>query len=97
MGPRPYLRGEICGANLTLWLNRAFYTNRLCNVAKGHEKEFESRFEGRAGLVDKMPGFIRFEILKPIQSDYYVVLTCWENRDAFRAWTESREFQEAQP
>ena len=69
-------------------------SNRI-QVAKGHEKEFESRFEGRAGLVDKMPGFIRFELLKPIQSDYFVVHTYWENPDAFHAWTESTEFQEA--
>ncbi|MFQ5684710.1 MAG: antibiotic biosynthesis monooxygenase family protein [Candidatus Binatia bacterium] len=69
-------------------------SNRI-PVTKGHEKEFESRFEGRAGLVDKMPGFIRLEILRPIRSDYYVVLTYWENAKAFHAWTESPEFQEA--
>ncbi len=69
-------------------------SNRI-QVAKGHEKEFESRFEGRAGLVEKMPGFVRLEILRPVQSDYYVVLTYWDNADAFRAWTESPEFREA--
>ena len=69
-------------------------SNRI-QVAKGHEKEFESRFEGRAGLVDKMPGFIRFELLKPIKSDYFVVHTYWENPDAFHVWTESPEFKEA--
>ena len=69
-------------------------SNRI-QVAKGHEKEFEERFQGRAGLVDKMPGFIRLEILKPIKSDYYVVLTYWESSDAFHAWSESPEFKEA--
>ena len=69
-------------------------SNRI-QVAKGHEKEFEERFQGRAGLVEKMPGFIRLEILKPIKSDYYVVHTYWENADAFHAWSESPEFKEA--
>lgn len=69
-------------------------SNRI-NVAEGHEKEFEDRFKGRAGLVDKMPGFVRLEILRPIKSDYYVVLTHWEDEASFRAWTESPEFQEA--
>jgi heme-degrading monooxygenase HmoA len=69
-------------------------SNRI-NVADGHEKEFEDRFQGRAGLVEKMPGFVRLEILRPIKSDYYVVLTHWEDEASFRAWTESPEFQEA--
>ena len=42
-------------------------SNRI-QVSQGFEKEFEERFAGRAGLVDKMPGFIRFEILRPIKS-----------------------------
>lgn len=69
-------------------------SNRI-PVAKGHEREFEARFEGRAGLVEKMPGFIRLEVLKPIKSEYYVVLTYWESPEAFQAWTESKEFAEA--
>ena len=69
-------------------------SNRI-QVSQGFEKEFEKRFAGRAGLVDKMPGFIRLEILRPIKSDYYVVLTHWEDEASFRRWTESKEFQEA--
>ncbi len=69
-------------------------SNRI-KVAQGHEKEFEDRFAGRAGLVEKMPGFIRLEILRPVKSDYYVVLTHWEDESSFHAWTESPEFQEA--
>jgi heme-degrading monooxygenase HmoA len=69
-------------------------SNRI-KVAAGCEKEFEERFSGRAGLVDKRPGFIRLEILRPLKSDYYVVLTHWQDEQSFRAWTESAEFQEA--
>jgi len=69
-------------------------SNRL-QVAKGHEKEFEERFEGRARLVENMPGFVRLEILRPIKGDYYIVLTHWRDEASFQAWTESAEFREA--
>lgn len=55
---------------------------------------FEERFRTRAGLVDSMPGFIRNEVLRPIrQGDPYIVLTYWDNMEAFQAWTESDAFK----
>jgi heme-degrading monooxygenase HmoA len=69
-------------------------SNRI-QVAKGHEEEFEKRFEGRARLVENMAGFVRLEILRPLKSDYYVVLTHWQDEASFHAWTESAEFKEA--
>ena len=64
-------------------------------VAKGFEKEFEERFRNRAGLVEKMAGFSGFELLRPIKGDCYLSKTSWESYDAFKAWTESAEFEEA--
>lgn len=79
-------------------------SNRI-KVASGYEREFEQRFEGRARLVETQPGFVRLEILRPVNvelhgqtqggSEYYVVLTYWENKDAFVRWTESAAFREA--
>jgi len=69
-------------------------SNRI-QVAKGQEKDFEARFEGRAGLVENMPGFVRLEILRPIKSDCYVVLTHWRDEASFHAWTDSAAFKEA--
>jgi len=69
-------------------------SNRI-QVAKGQERAFEQRFEGRARLVETMPGFVRLEILRPVKGDYYVVLTTWESAKDFEAWTESPEFREA--
>jgi heme-degrading monooxygenase HmoA len=69
-------------------------SNRI-QVAKGHEQEFEKRFEGRARLVETMPGFVRLEIHRPIKSDYYCVVTHWRDEASFRAWTDSAEFKEA--
>ncbi len=64
-------------------------------IAKGHEQEFEKRFERRLGAVDKMPGFIRNEILRPIMGDYYIIMTYWESQAAFEAWTQSESFRQA--
>src|SRR5574337_171564 len=64
-------------------------------ITKGYEQEFEKRFEQRLGAVDQMPGFIRNEILRPILGDYYVVLTYWESKEAFEAWTQSESFRQA--
>lgn len=64
-------------------------------VAKGYEREFEKRFEQRLGAVDKTPGFIRNEVLRPVVGDHYVVLTYWESKEAFEAWTQSESFRQA--
>ena len=55
---------------------------------------FEDRFSQRAGAVDKMPGFIRNLVLRPsTPDDPYVVMTMWESKQAFEAWTQSDAFR----
>ena len=68
--------------------------NRI-SVAKGCEAAFEERFKNRLRKVDKMPGYIRNEVLRPVGGEPYVVLTHWQNKESFEAWTESEEFKEA--
>ncbi|MEJ2059413.1 MAG: antibiotic biosynthesis monooxygenase [Gammaproteobacteria bacterium] len=63
-------------------------------VAEGWEQDFETRFRNRAGQVDKQPGFVRMEILKPQTPDTpWVVLTHWESEQAFRNWVGSEDFK----
>ncbi|SCX93261.1 Heme-degrading monooxygenase HmoA [Thiohalorhabdus denitrificans] len=64
-------------------------------VAEGWEEAFEERFRNRAGQVEQQPGFVRMEILRPVESGPYVVKTYWESMAAFRAWTESEDFRAA--
>ena len=68
--------------------------NRI-HVASGYETEFEERFKNRAGLVEKMHGFIRNELLRPIKGDSYIVMTHWQSQEAFEAWTQSASFKES--
>jgi heme oxygenase (mycobilin-producing) len=63
-------------------------------VAKGWEETFEERFRQRAGQIDKQPGFVSMQILKPQSDDTpYVVLTTWQDKAAFDAWVGSEDFK----
>ena len=65
-------------------------------VASGWEEQFEARFRRRAGQVDKQPGFVRMDILRPVDADSpYVVLTSWEDEAAFDNWVGSEDFKRA--
>lgn len=68
--------------------------NRLF-VNPEHKDAFEARFRDRASLVETMPGFVSFHLLRPTQDDApYVVMTFWESHAHFTAWTESESFKE---
>ena len=63
-------------------------------VTSEYAEAFEERFSDRAALVDGMPGFVSFRLLRPTKADDpYVVMTFWESHDHFIAWTESAEFK----
>jgi heme oxygenase (mycobilin-producing) len=70
----------------------------VCNripVNPEHAAAFEERFASRANLVDGMPGFVSYQLLRPTsEGDPYVVMTFWESEADFKAWTESPSFRE---
>ena len=58
-------------------------------------EQFEARFRERAGLVDQMPGFLQNYVLRPTrEGEPFIVLTLWESREAFEAWTQSDAFRQ---
>jgi len=62
-------------------------------VKPEYAEAFEQRFRDRAGLVDKMPGFISNYVLRPVnEGDPYVVFTYWNSRQDFITWIRSDEF-----
>ncbi len=69
-----------------------------CNripVNPDHAAAFEKIFEERAALVDGMPGFVSFQLLRPTKpEDPYVVMTFWESEDHFNGWVQSEEFKQ---
>ena len=59
---------------------------------------FMERFQDRASLVDNMPGFVSFTLLKPIsEEDPFVVETWWESKAHYEGWTQSEEFKQGHP
>lgn len=63
-------------------------------VKPEYRDALEERFRQRAGEVDKMPGFIRTQVLRPDDPEVpFVVVTEWESKEAFEAWTRSEAFQ----
>jgi len=68
-------------------------TNRIW-VTEEYEADFEQRFQNRAGQIEKQPGFVRMQILKPTSENTpYVVLTTWESQDVFKQWIGSDDFK----
>jgi len=68
--------------------------NNIPVTEEGREL-FESRFQNRAGLVEKEPGFAAIRILRPLDSDTYVILTMWEDESAFTNWQSSQAYSHA--
>jgi heme-degrading monooxygenase HmoA len=62
-------------------------------VGREYAEAFERRFRERAGLVDKMPGFVSNMVLRPVNDgDPYVVFTVWDSRQDFLDWVRSDAF-----
>jgi heme-degrading monooxygenase HmoA len=56
-------------------------------VPEGAGPELEKRFAARHGSVDSAPGFLGFELLRPVKGENrYFVYTKWESEEAFQAW-----------
>lgn len=50
-------------------------------------EELERRFAARAGAVEKSPGFLGFQLLRPTGGeDRYFVVTHWADEESFAAW-----------
>jgi heme oxygenase (mycobilin-producing) len=56
-------------------------------VPDGAGPELEKRFAARMGAVDSAPGFLGFELLRPVSGETrYFVYTRWESDEHFQAW-----------
>ncbi|MDF0532202.1 antibiotic biosynthesis monooxygenase [Tsukamurella sp. 8F] len=57
------------------------------HVPEGAGDELEKRFANRAHAVENSPGFLGFQLLRPVKGDdRYFVVTEWESEEAFTAW-----------
>ncbi|WP_257349411.1 antibiotic biosynthesis monooxygenase family protein [Pseudalkalibacillus decolorationis] len=56
---------------------------------------FEDRFKERAGLVEKEPGCEGLAILRPLDTETYVIATMWKDERDFEAWRSSSSYEKA--
>jgi heme oxygenase (mycobilin-producing) len=57
-------------------------------VPDGGGPELERRFAARLHAVEHQPGFLGFELLRPVAGESrYFVYTKWESEEAFQAWS----------
>ncbi len=65
-------------------------------VSEGNGERFIEGFRHRLRLVDQMPGFRGFELLRHRdEPNKFIVVTRWERWEDFVAWTESEQFHQA--
>jgi heme-degrading monooxygenase HmoA len=58
-------------------------------VPEGAGPELEKRFAARADAVKDSPGFLGFELLRPVAGENrYFVYTRWETEEDFQAWAQ---------
>ncbi|MFE0024734.1 antibiotic biosynthesis monooxygenase family protein [Amycolatopsis sp. NPDC059021] len=56
-------------------------------VPEGAGPELEKRFAARLHSVDDQPGFLGFELLRPVSGESrYFVYTKWETEEHYQAW-----------
>src|SRR5207245_9455108 len=76
--------GGVHGTNLG---RMAVVKINAIEVPEGAGSELEKRFANRLHAVDGQPGFLGFELLRPVAGEQrYFVVTRWESDDAFKAW-----------
>jgi heme oxygenase (mycobilin-producing) len=54
---------------------------------------FEYQFKNRQRMIENQPGFVAIRVLRPQSSNTYVILTLWENKQAFENWKSSESFK----
>ena len=57
------------------------------DVPDGSGPELEKRFAARQGAVEGSPGFLGFELLRPVAGETrYFVYTKWESEEDYQGW-----------
>ena len=68
--------------------------NRL-PVKEGAAGLVVERFANSRGSVQGFPGFVSMEVLSSEGADEVLVITRWQDKDAFDSWVMSDEFKKA--
>lgn len=76
-------------------MKKNFVAINYINCKPDYQMRFEELFATRAQAIDKMPGFLNMNVLKPQQTgEPYLIISYWDSEDAFKSWTTSPAFLE---
>lgn len=76
-------------------MNKNFVAINYISCKQDYQQRFEELFKSRAHAIDRMPGFKDMQVLKPSKDwEDYLIVSFWENEEAFSQWTSSQEFIE---
>jgi len=89
--PRGY---EVISSLGTLQENGYFVFNNIPVTDEGRPV-FEHSFTERAGAIESEIGFIAFRLLRPLDSDTYIVMTEWSESTYYTRWKNSSSFDKA--
>ncbi|KUP09165.1 hypothetical protein Q73_03580 [Bacillus coahuilensis m2-6] len=89
--PRSY---EVIDASGALRENGFVVMNNIPVTDEGRPV-FEDRFKSRARAIESVPGFIAIRVLRPLNSDTYIILTQWDDKEAFKNWQSSQAYNKA--
>lgn len=81
---------QVTGTAVCETLNRMTVVKiNAIDVPEGSGPELEKRFAARKGAVENSPGFLGFELLRPVKGETrYFVYTKWESEEAYQAWAD---------
>jgi len=72
-----------------------FVAINTIQVRSDYVPRFEELFRSRAHAIDRMPGFLSMNVLRPSSpGEPYLVVSHWSSKEAFESWTHSPEFLE---
>ncbi len=74
---------------------RGFFVFNNIPVTDEGRPVFEHRFLKRAHAIEDEPGFLAFRLLRPLNSETYIVMTQWNGPHSFEAWKSSKAFTSA--
>lgn len=69
--------------------------NRLQVQSEEQSQMLEQRFSKASEHMKKVPGFVKFSMLRAHDGSHYLVKTLWESEQHFHDWVKSPHFQAA--
>jgi heme oxygenase (mycobilin-producing) len=82
---------KVKGAHDSMFVAHSRFT-----VANEMIEEVKQAFRDRPHLVDKTPGFVRLDVISPLENPEEIwLITYWEDEDSFTNWRRSHRFRES--